>query len=138
MDVDDIEEAAKIASLSSLPQKSRDRYEFTYGLFKKWCCRKNVTSVTEKVMLAYMLERTQQLKSPASLWCEYSMLKATIKCKENIDISKFPQLIGFLKNRNKGYIPKKSQVLEREHILKFLAQAEDVTYLLIKVTPFFS
>jgi hypothetical protein len=90
--------------------------------------------VTEKVMLAYMLKRCEQLKSPASLWCEYSMLKATINCNKKIDISKFPKLIGFLKSKNNGYRPKKSAVLEREEIWKFLAEADDEMYLLIKVS----
>jgi hypothetical protein len=90
--------------------------------------------VTEKVMLTYMLERCEQLKSPANLWCEYSMLKATINCNKKIDISKFPKLIGFLKSKNNGYRPKKSAVLEREEICKFLAEADDEMYLLIKVS----
>jgi integrase len=60
------------------------------------------------------------------------MLKATINCNKKIDISKFPKLIGFLKSKNNGYRPKKSAVLEREEICKFLAEADDEMYLLIK------
>jgi hypothetical protein len=78
MEVNTIEKAAKIACSSVLPKKSRNRYEIASESFEKWCCTKNIATVTGKVMLAYMLERCEQLKSSASLWCEYSMLKATI------------------------------------------------------------
>lgn len=45
-------------------------------------------------MLAYnMLERSEKLKSPVSLWCEYSMSRTTINYKENINISKFSKSI---------------------------------------------
>lgn len=50
-----------------------------------------------------------KLKSPASLWCEYSMLKTTILYKEDMDISKYAKLIGYLKRKNQGYVPKISK-----------------------------
>jgi hypothetical protein len=71
IEVDEIKEAVNIASTSALPEKSRNRYEFTYESFKNWCGRKNVSTVMHKVMLAYILGRSQQLKSPASLWCDW-------------------------------------------------------------------
>lgn len=129
----EIDEAANIACLNLLPSKSRKRYELTYDLFKEWYIKKNVAVITENVLLAYMLERSVKLKSPASLWCEYSMLKTTIYYNENIDISKFLKLIGYLKNKNKGYIPKKSKILNREDIVEFFKNAPDETYLLMKV-----
>lgn len=55
------------------------------------------------------------------------MLKATINNKDNVDISKFSYLIGFLKN------PKKSRILTREQIVKFIQEADDDTHLLQKV-----
>jgi uncharacterized protein len=62
------------------------------------------------------------------------MLKATLKAKENIDIEKFGAVIPYLKKLNVGYRCKKSNVLTREEIKKFLEQAEDVEYLFVKVT----
>jgi hypothetical protein len=72
--------------------------------------------------------------SPASLWPEYSMLKATLKAKENINIEKFGALIPYLKKLNVGYRSKKSKVLTREEIKNFLEQAEDGEYLFVKVS----
>lgn len=69
----------------------------------------------------------------ASLWPEYSMLKATLKAKENIDINKFGVVIPYLKNLNVGYRSKKSKILTREHIKTFLQQADDGEYLFEKV-----
>lgn len=49
----EIDEAANIASLSWLPNKSRKKYEFT-----KWCAKKNVmVPVPEKVMV-FTFERS--------------------------------------------------------------------------------
>ncbi|KAJ8967971.1 hypothetical protein NQ317_003325, partial [Molorchus minor] len=88
----DINEDANIACEGLLLSKSKTRYEYTYDCFKKWCVKKNVESISENVILACMLERSNQLKSSASLWCEYSMLKTTLDYKDNVDISKFSKL----------------------------------------------
>jgi hypothetical protein len=69
IEVDEIKEAVNIASTSALPEKSRNRYECTYESCKNWGGRKNVSTVMHKVMLAHILRRSQQLKSPASLCC---------------------------------------------------------------------
>ncbi|XP_031359091.1 uncharacterized protein LOC116182690 [Photinus pyralis] len=83
-------------------------------------------------MLAYFEEK-QQGFSPSSLWSLYSMLKATILVKKNIDISRFPKLIAFIKRQNDGYKPKKSKVLTREEMDRFLKDAPNDKYLLSKV-----
>jgi hypothetical protein len=71
IEVDEIKEAANVASTSALPEKLRNRYECAYeSFFKNWCGRKNVSTVMHKVMLAYILGQSQ-LKSPASLWCDW-------------------------------------------------------------------
>lgn len=129
----DIEESANIACLSLLPEKSRKRYEATYQYFKKWCQTKTATAVSETVLLAYFHEKSAVLKSPSSLWCEYSMLKSTLFIEENIDISKYPKLRAFLKRRNDGYKPKKSNVFDREDVNSFLFEAPDDIYLMMKV-----
>lgn len=115
----DIEEVAKYAVSDLLPSKSKSRYKATYSAFEKWCVVKNVDAVTENVMLAYLVERSDTLKSPASLWCEYSMLKTTISLNKSTDISQFSKLIAFLKKKNKGHRPKKSKILHREDIILY-------------------
>lgn len=129
----DIDEVADLASFNLLPRKSAKRYNFAYDFFKKWCSLKKVNIVTENVMLAYMVHRSEKLKSPSSLWCEYSMLKTTITLRENVDISKFYKLIAFLKKKNEGYTPKKSKILDQKQVMDFLKNAPDETYLLSKV-----
>ncbi|CAH1367773.1 unnamed protein product, partial [Tenebrio molitor] len=61
-----------------------------------------------------------KLKSPGSLWAEYSMLKGTINLHDGMDISKFNKLIAFLKKKNRGHYPKKSNVFSRQEMNKFL------------------
>lgn len=127
-----IEDLANNACQSMFPVKSGYRYEATYKSFKNWCESKNALNLSENVMLAYFNERSAILKSPASLWSEYSMLKSTLYIHENVDISKYPKLRGFLKRKNDGYKPKKSHVFEREEINNFFFNASDDAYLLMK------
>lgn len=129
----EINEAANIACLSILPEKSKKRYEQTYKNFKDWCSAKQVFTTSEKVMLAYLMQRADILQPP-SLWCEYSMLKSTIYLNENIDISSYKKLQAFLKRKNIGHRPKKSSVFTREDIVKFLVEAPDDIYLMKKVS----
>lgn len=86
------------------------------------------------MLLAYFLERSQTLNSPSSLWCEYSMLRTTISINDNEDISKYLKLHAFLKRKNDGYQQKKSNIFTREEINRFLTDAPDENYLLIKVS----
>ena len=59
------------------------------------------------------------------------MLKSTLFIDENTDISKFPKLRAFLKRKNDGYRPKKSNVFNRENVNKFMLEALDDIYLLM-------
>lgn len=128
----EISEAAKTATNELLPLKSRDRYELVYDLFQKWRNDKNVHTINEEVILAYLMEKSKILR-PSSLWSNYSMLKSTISIKNNIDISRYPKVIAFLKRKSVGYKPKKSRVLNKDQIDKFLSEAEDNIYLMKKV-----
>lgn len=128
----DIAEAASIVKNDLLPDKSRKRYERERSLFRIWCKKKNVTTLTENVMLAYFLEKSEVMKS-STLWSIYSMLKASLILSDNVDISKFGNLVAFLKKKSVGYKAKKSSVLTRENISQFLLEAPDSQYLIIKV-----
>ncbi|KAJ3649834.1 hypothetical protein Zmor_021554 [Zophobas morio] len=77
-------------------------------------------------MMAYFQDLSEKY-SPNSLWAKYSYLKATFLINENIDISIFKQLIAFLKQKSKGYSPKKSQVLTVEQVLTFIRNAPNET-----------
>ncbi|XP_022902994.2 uncharacterized protein [Onthophagus taurus] len=104
----------------------------TYQIFKKWCGVKN-KNTSEKILLAYLVERNGKLKAAGSLWAEYSMLKATIFLHESINISKFSTLIAFLKRKNVGYKPKKASVFTKDEMFKFLIEALDELFLIHKV-----
>lgn len=129
-----ISEAAAAAVADLLPSKSKDRYEKEYAQFEEWCRAKNVHDIiTEDVLLAFFLEKATAYKS-SSLWSIYSMLKSTLIVKKNVNISKFHRLISYLKKQSQGYTAKKSRTLSRAEIDKFLLQAPDNNFLLMKVT----
>ncbi|KAJ8975489.1 hypothetical protein NQ317_012211 [Molorchus minor] len=104
---EEIVEAANIAISNLLPTKSRSLYDIAYNRFKKWCAEKNVQVYSENVLLAYFSENAKNYKS-STLWAQYSMVKCLI-IYDNIDISKFPKLIAFLKRTGDGYQAKKSK-----------------------------
>lgn len=132
----DVENAALEAESLLLPQKSRMMYEKEYQSFKKWKSIKNINGVSEKILLAYFSEKSKKAM-PSSLWSYYSMLKRTLLVNENCDISKFSKLTTLLKNLSGGYKAKKSKILESDDIIKFLREAPDDVYLLMKVIAIF-
>jgi hypothetical protein len=50
----DVEEAWNVGRSPLIPEKSRERYENTYKIFKNWCIRKCI-NISEKSLLAYIL-----------------------------------------------------------------------------------
>lgn len=124
--------AAKEVTLNLLPEKSRKLYEKAYGCFIKWCAEKSVSSYTENVLLTHFSEQSKVYKA-SSLWSYYSKIKSMLLINHNVDISKFPKLIVFLKRNSEGYKPKKSKVLSREQVFKFIHDAPNDSYLMTKV-----
>ncbi|KAJ8969342.1 hypothetical protein NQ317_007796 [Molorchus minor] len=109
---EEIVEAANIAISNLLPTKSRSLYDIAYNRFKKWCAEKNVQVYSENVLLAYFSENVKNYKS-STLWVQYSMVKSCLIIYDNIDISKFPKLIAFLKRTGDGYQAKKSKNIDK-------------------------
>lgn len=128
----EIKEKATSVSLNLLPETSRYRYETTYQKFQEWKARNNVKSSSENVLLVYFEELSRKYKA-STLWSIFSMLKATIKIKHNINITDYMKLQSFLKRKSEKYTPKKSKILTEEDFSKFLNTAPDQQYLLIKV-----
>lgn len=128
----DIADTAKMVTLNLLPEKSRKKYEKQYDLFMSWCNTRKVSKYSENVLIAYFAEKSKNMKS-STLWSIYSMLKAGLSAKNNIDIASYKKLIAFLKKQAVGYKPKKSKTLSQEEILKFMSEAPDEKYLLKKV-----
>ncbi|KAJ8972998.1 hypothetical protein NQ317_002278, partial [Molorchus minor] len=99
---EEIVEAANIAISNLLPTKSRSLYDIAYNRFKN-----------ENVLLAYFSENAKNYKS-STLWAQYSMVKSCLIIYDNIDISKFPKLIAFLKRTGDGYQAKKIENIDKE------------------------
>lgn len=100
--------------------------------FRQWMESKNESVVTEKLMVAYF-NVLREKYAPPSLWTTYSMLRSTLFMYEKVDISKFSTLIGALKSVSKGYQPKKTKTLDRKDVEKFINEAPDEIYLLMKM-----
>lgn len=128
----EISNIAAAATAQLLPEKSKSRYENVYDSFTKWMEMKHCKSITEDVILAYLAHKSETVKS-STLWSMYSMLKSTILVKKNVNIAIFPKVLAFLKRKNVGYKAKKSEVFSSEQISKFIREADNDTYLMLKV-----
>ena len=53
------------------------------------------------------------------------MLKAMINIKNEIDISRYNKLRNFLKNKNVGFVSKKSKTFTSDDIRKYMTDAPD-------------
>lgn len=130
----DLLQKTEKARATLLPSKSETKYKKEYNQFLEWL-RDNfvdIKNVNEMIMLAYFQDMSESY-SPNSLWTKWSMLKSMIRIYNDIDGSKLNKLEAFLKRKRKGYKPKKSQVFNRDDIVKFLNNASDQEYLLHKV-----
>ncbi|KAJ8923456.1 hypothetical protein NQ315_002015 [Exocentrus adspersus] len=126
-----VQDAVKEVMDGILPKKSRKIYEAQYDTFVKWCCQRKLENVNEDVLLVFFAEKSKTLSS-STLWAHYSMLKTMLNVKRNIDVSKFYKLSAFLKRKSEGYKPKKAKVLSLDQIDKFLLEAPDKDFLMVK------
>lgn len=131
----DLMDDVNAATLNMLPLKSKNKYLQEYKIFKDWCIVKKAQTPTENVILAYLYEKSKTYK-PSSLWSKYSMIKLTLMVNDNVDI-KYPKVIAYLKRQSADFKPKKSEILTREDMNKFLLEAPDVVYLCMKVLTIF-
>lgn len=95
---DFIQDAANAAISEIIPEKSRKLYEKRYKIFCEWMAKNNKTEVNETLLLAFF---NSELKNaaPTTKWSIFSILKAMLKAKMNVDIGTYHQLISFLKKR---------------------------------------
>ena len=61
------------------------------------------------------------------------MLKLTLSVKKNLDVFKFNWLQAFLKRKNDGYQPRRSLIFSNKDIDKFLSQAPEGIYVIMKL-----
>jgi hypothetical protein len=112
--------------------KSRKKYDKACQQFEGWCREKRVRDITEEVLLAYFEQKSRKLKG-STLWSLFSMLRPTIQLKKNIEIKKYASLITFIKRKSTGQVSKKSNIFTKQEIEKFLREADNGTYLMMKV-----
>ncbi|KAJ8965697.1 hypothetical protein NQ317_002028 [Molorchus minor] len=99
--------SCKRATEGIIPEKAGRGMKNTYELYSKWCVAKGVQHTSETVLLAYFCEISKQSKA-STLWSRYSMLRAVLNFRHNVDISNYAKLKAFLKRKNVGYQAKKS------------------------------
>lgn len=128
-----IDQEAQAITNELVARKSTSAYHLCYQNFLKWKTHKNIKDISENVLLVYFSELSKTLK-PSTLWSRWSMLKTEFNLNLSIDINKFHRLKTFMKNNNKGFCPKKSQVLSLSQIKIFLVDASDDIYLAMKVS----
>jgi hypothetical protein len=80
----EVTERANAAIAIIIPGKSKIQNERAYIQFREWYTTKNVVRISEKMLLAYLDEKSAKLKPP-TLWSTFSMLKAMLNVKENIN-----------------------------------------------------
>lgn len=119
-----------------VPEKSSKRYNDAYNKFMAWRKEQKTESFVEDVFLAYFDDGAKHY-APSTLWSMYSMLKSKLIANHNIDIARYSRLIAFLKRKNVGFEPKQASVFTPEEIKKFLLDAPDSEFLVVKVTIFF-
>ena len=129
----EIRNEAQIATERLLPAKLKEKYLSVYDNFLQWKANKKASSFSENVLLAYFNEMAAKYK-PSTLWSQYSMLKSTIKTKNNVDLARYVNLTAFLKRLSDGYKPKKARVLSADQVKRFLDEAPDHHYLATKVS----
>lgn len=128
----ELAEKAQNVTSNLLPAKSKHIYTNTYKEFLDWCNKKNVINYTENVFIAYFSEKNSIWKA-TTLWSHYSMLKTCFNIYKNIYINKFAKLITFLKRSSENYKPKKSKIFTLEELNRFIYEAPDNKFLMMKV-----
>ncbi|XP_039750849.1 uncharacterized protein LOC120627070 [Pararge aegeria] len=127
----------KTLSDGNLPPTSKERYVRIYDNFTNWKNSEDIKSLSEHVFLAYFEELAKKYK-PSTLWCIYSMLKATVKARHDVDLKSYNNLFKYLKRLSIGFTQTKVKILSPEHIEQFLHEAPDLHYLVTKVVLIFT
>jgi hypothetical protein len=88
----ELKNIANCAVSNLIPVKSKRQYDKCSNDFKERCNKNNVKTVSENVVLAYLMEKSKTVKS-STLWSTYSMLKLTLNIRDGIGVTKFLKLV---------------------------------------------
>lgn len=105
-----------------------------YNKFKKWQSGYCVAIISSNLIMTYFHTLEGNKYKPTSLWAFHSMLKATLRVNDNVDISAFHQVTAFLKGKSAGYKCVMAKVFNEEEIKHFIDHAEDLAWLDVKVS----
>ena len=122
--VRDFEAESQLIIKNLLPKKSKNRYNQVYEAFLKWQQENKINSFEEKLILVYFKDLTKQYKL-STVWGIWSMLCATLRLNQNVDMNNYLLLKNFVNNFSKGYKPKKAKVFNWSQVEKFLKEAPD-------------
>lgn len=114
--------------------QSREKYFRIYQNFKDWQLKYGVSKISSVLIMAYFHTLEEKKYKPTTLWALYSMLKATLRVKEDIDIGKYTQVIAFLKTKSSGFKSIKAEVFTEVGIKTFIDEAEGLHWLDVKVS----
>lgn len=120
----------------ALPPVSQTKYQTAYQHFQKWNKSNGWCAVSEDLLLKYFVELNAKSK-PTTLFAIFSMLKATFRINDDIDIASYSKLIEYVKGRNASYVPAKAKIFSDEEIERFLNNAPDDRWLDVKVVCIF-
>jgi hypothetical protein len=104
-----VKKYCRLCSVQFNTRKVQTAVRKCYNDFKERCNKNNVKTVSENVVLAYLMEKSKTVKS-STLWSTYSMLKLTLNIRDGIGVTKFLKLVPFLK---------KSQLVIRRKSLRY-------------------
>ncbi|KAJ8688068.1 hypothetical protein QAD02_023863 [Eretmocerus hayati] len=114
-------------------RQSRERsMKEPYENHVTWRRMKKIFNTGEKVLLAYFQHLGKSLALPTS-WVKWSMLKTMIEENKHMNIYRYQELKGSLKQKNEGYACKESPTLSSEDIQGFLVNAPNRDHLADKV-----
>lgn len=117
----------------ALPPVSQVKYQTAYQVFQKWNKSNGWCAISEDLLMKYFVELNAKSK-PSTLFAIFSMLKATFRINDDIDIAVYSKLIEYIKGRNASYKPAKAKIFTDEEIERFVNEAPDDRWLDVKVS----
>lgn len=134
MEVSEATAARNCHQTDRLPTKLYRAYWYGYDRFMEWRKENGLQHFSEGVFLEHFRNLSKKNKG-STLWKIYFMFRAVMLTNHNVDITKYPSLITFLRQINKGSVKKKFTMkrFSADQVYHFLDNAPNQHYLVAKV-----